>query len=188
MVRWEPDSGARLAEAALGLFAERGYEETTVAAIAQRAGLTERTFFRHFTDKREVLFTGSGAFEQAVIAAVAAAPPEAAPLDAVAAGFLAAAGWLQERRPFSRRRAVVIEANRELRERELAKLAGLAVSIAETLRARGVGEPSASLSAEAGMAVFRVAFQRWTQEPGEATLAEVIGDMLGGLRTVTAPA
>ena len=188
MVRWEPDSRARLAEAALGLFAERGYEETTVAAIAERAGLTERTFFRHFADKREVLFSGNDEFEMGIIEAVSAAPPEAPPLDAVAAGLFVAAAWLEERRPFARRRAAVIQANRELRERELAKLASLAVSIAEALRARGVAEPLASLSAETGMAVFRVAFQRWARQAGGATLAELAGESLDELRAVTAPA
>jgi AcrR family transcriptional regulator len=188
MVRWEPDSPARLMEAALTLFAERGYEETTVAAIAEHAGLTERTFFRHFADKREVLFPGGHAFETVVTDAVAAAPPDAAALDAVAAGFSAAAGFLDARRPFARRRAAVIDANRELRERELAKLDALTAEVADSLRARAVGDPTAVLAAETGMAMFRVAFARWAREDGEATLVQLLDESFQELRAVTAPA
>ena len=86
MGRWEPNARERLAKAALELYSERGYEQTTVAEIAQRAGLTERTFFRHYADKREVLFDGSSALQELFVNAVAEAPPSAAPIDAVAAG------------------------------------------------------------------------------------------------------
>ena len=188
MVRWEPDSPARLMKAALALFAERGYEETTVAQIAERAGLTERTFFRHFADKREVLFPDNHAFEGAITGAVAAAPSDAAPLDAVAAGFGDAAEFLDGRRSFSRRRAAIIEVNPELRERELAKLDALTSEIADTLRARGVDGTTAHLTAETGMAVFRVAFARWTKGDGEATLAELLRDSFAQLRAVAATA
>ncbi|MFD9129671.1 TetR/AcrR family transcriptional regulator, partial [Kitasatospora sp. NPDC059571] len=85
MGRWEPNARGRLAEAALGLYGERGYEQTTVAEIAERAGLTERTFFRHYADKREVLFDGSGVLQELFAAAVAGAPESAAPIDAVGA-------------------------------------------------------------------------------------------------------
>jgi AcrR family transcriptional regulator len=188
MVRWEPDSPARLMEAALTLFSERGYEETTVAAIAERAGLTERTFFRHFADKREVLFPSGHAFESAVTEAVASAPAAVAPLDAVAIGLGAAASFLDQRRAFARRRAAVIDANRELRERELAKLDALTAEIARTLHARGVEEPAAGLVAATGMAMFRVAFERWSREDGEATLVGLLDDSFAQLRAVTAPA
>jgi AcrR family transcriptional regulator len=186
MVRWEPDSTARLMEAALTLFSERGYDETTVAAIAERAGLTERTFFRHYTDKREVLFAGSGEFAATVTDGVAAAPDGASPLEAVAAGLGAIAGQLDNRRPFARRRAAVVDANPELRERELAKLDALTVDIVDTLRDRGVAGPTAGLTAEAGMAVFRVAFARWASEPGDATLVQGLHDGFAELRAVTA--
>jgi AcrR family transcriptional regulator len=188
MVRWEPDSPSRLTEAALSLFAERGYEETTVAAIAEAAGVTERTFFRHFADKREVLFPSGHAFESAVTEAVSSAPPAVAPLDAVAVGLAAAASFLDQRRPFARRRAAVIDANRELRERELAKLDALTGAIARTLHARDVGEPAAGLVAATGMAMFRVAFERWSREDGEATLVGLLDDTFAQLRTVTASA
>src|SRR5450759_5082770 len=115
MGRWQPDARARLQEAALALYGERGYEETTVAEIAKRAGLTERTFFRYFTDKREVLFWGAGELQELVVSTAANAPDSAAPLDAVASALEAAGAVLQERRESSRQRQSVITANAELR-------------------------------------------------------------------------
>ena len=98
MGRWEPNARGRLEQAALELYGERGFEQTTVAEIAKRAGLTERTFFRHFADKREVLFWGAGSLEELLVGAVAGAPDSAAPIDAVVAGLEAAGALLQERR------------------------------------------------------------------------------------------
>ena len=186
MVRWEPNARGRLEQAAMDLYLERGFEQTTVADIARRAGLTERTFFRHFTDKREVLFWGARAFEALVVQAVLDAPARLPALDVVAAGLEAAAALLQERREFALQRQQVIVANTELRERELIKLATLGAAVAEALRQRGVGEPSASLSAEAGIAVFRVAFDRWIDEGQARELASVIRENLAALRTALA--
>ena len=157
-----------------------------MAEIAERAGLSERTFFRYFVDKREVLFWGAGTLAELMVDAVAAAPGDAPPLDAVAAALDAAAGVLAERREFARRRQAIIAANAELQERELIKLAAIAAALAGTLRERGVGEPAASLAAEAGIAVFRVAFERWIAEGEDQDLARVIQDALGELRAVTA--
>ncbi len=154
----------RLEQAALALYGERGFENTTVAEIAERAGLTERTFFRHFADKREVLFWGAGALQELLVSAVAGAPDSAAPIDAVAAALEAAGALLQERREFARQRQAVIAANAELQERELIKLASLASALADALRRRGVDDPAASLTAEAGIAVFKIAFERWVDE------------------------
>jgi AcrR family transcriptional regulator len=114
MARWEPDSRGRLEQAALALYGERGFENTTVAEIAARAGLTERTFFRYFADKREVLFWGAGALQELLVSAVASAPDSASPIDAVAAALEAAGALLQERREFARQRQSVIAANTEL--------------------------------------------------------------------------
>src|SRR5436305_5558642 len=130
MGRWEADSRGRLERAALALYGERGFENTTVAEIAARAGLTERTFFRHFADKREVLFWGASALQELLVNTVANAPASAAPIDAVAAALEAAAAVLQERREYSRQRQSVIAASAELRERELIKLASLAAALA----------------------------------------------------------
>jgi AcrR family transcriptional regulator len=163
MGRWEADARGRLRKAAMELYADRGYEQTTVAEIAQRAGLTERTFFRHFADKREVLFSGSENLLEAIVGAVESAPASATAIAAVAAGIETAGDYINDR-DHSRQRQAIIAANPTLQERELIKMAALAGAIAGALRKRGVTEPAASLTAEAGTAVFRVAFGRWLQE------------------------
>jgi len=188
MGRWEPNARGRLERAALELFIERGFEETTVTEIARRAGLTQRTFFRYFADKREVLFAGAGALQELLVSTVASAPESAAPLDAVVAALEAVGPVFQERRAYSRQRQAVIDANAELRERELIKLASLASAIAGALRQRGVGDPAASLAAEAGIAVFKIAFARWINETGQADLPQIIRESLGELKAVTAGA
>ncbi len=186
MVRWQPDARARLEQAALALYAERGFDRTTVAEIAERAGLTERTFFRHFADKREVLFGGAGALQNLLVGAVAGAPATLSPVDAVAAGLAAAGALLQQRQAYSRQRQEIIAANAELRERELIKLASLSAALAETLRQRGVAEPDASLAAEVGIAVFRIAFERWVDPRSEYDFSQLIRESLDHLRAVTA--
>ena len=185
MGRWEPDGRGRLQEAALALFAERGFDQTTAAEIAARAGLTERTFFRHFADKREVLFGGSELLKERIVGGVAGAPATYGALDAVACGLDAAAAMLGEfRRDLSRQRHAVMAANVELRERELAKLADYAAAVAATLRERGVGEPHATLAAEAGMTVLRVALERWASGQDERDLATIMRESLAELRAV----
>ncbi|MFL5911679.1 MAG: TetR family transcriptional regulator [Gaiellaceae bacterium] len=186
MGRWEPNARGRLEQAALELYAERGFEQTTVAEIANRAGLTERTFFRHFADKREVLFGGGGTLRDVLVRAVADAPDSAAPIDATAAALEAAGAVLQERREHSRRRQAVIDANAELRERELIKLASLTSALAGALRRRGVADLAASLTAEAGIAVFKVAFGRWIGENNQKDLPRLIRESLDELKAVTA--
>ena len=188
MTRWEPGAAQRLAQAALDLYAERGFEQTTVAEIARRAGLTERTFFRHYADKREVLFAGSNLLQEPMVAAVENAPESTAPIDAIADGLRAGAAVLEPRRPFSRKRQTVIAENPELQERELIKLATLGAALADALRRRGVADPAASLTAEAGVAVFRVAFERWVDEGEGRELAGLIEDSLDALKAVTAGA
>jgi AcrR family transcriptional regulator len=186
MTRWEPNGRGRLELAALALYGERGFENTTVAEIAARAGLTERTFFRHFADKREVLFSGADALQELLVNNVAAAPDSIAPIDAVGAALEAAGALLQQRREYARQRQAIIAANTELQERELIKLASLASAIADTLRRRGVSDPAASLTAEAGIAVFRIAFERWVPETNLRDLPELIRDSLEELKAVTA--
>jgi AcrR family transcriptional regulator len=186
MGRWEPDALGRLQEAALALYGERGFDNTTVAEIAERAGLTKRTFFRYFADKREVLFAGSKALEELFVAEVGAAPALAAPLDAVAYALHSVATMFEQRRAFAVRRQQIIAANPELQERELIKLASLAAAVAEALRRRGVGDPAAILTAEAGMTVFRVAFERWVGQPDVLEFPLVIRESLDELRAVTA--
>jgi AcrR family transcriptional regulator len=184
--RWEPNARGRLEQAALELYGERGFEQTTVAEIAQRAGLTERTFFRHFADKREVLFSGAGSLQELLVNTVASAPGSAAPIDAVAAALEAAGALFQERRDSARQRQSVIVANAELQERELIKLASLASALADTLRRRGVKDPAASLTAEAGIAVFKIAFEHWINETNQRDLPQLIRESLDELKAVIA--
>ncbi|MGW4642962.1 TetR/AcrR family transcriptional regulator [Sphaerisporangium sp. NPDC004334] len=187
MGRWEPNARGRLEQAALELYIERGYEQTTVAEIAGRAGLTERTFFRHFADKREVLFWGSGPLREHMVAAVEDAPDAAAPIEMVARAVQAVGELIGERRESARRRRSVIAANPELQERELIKLATLSAALAGTLRRRGVTDPAASLAAEVGLAVFKVAFERWAgDDPGQPGLSELIRESFDELKAVTA--
>ena len=187
MGRWEPDSRGRLQEAALALYSERGFDQTTAAQIAERAGVSERTFFRHFADKREVLFGGSAVLRERIVAGAAGAPAADGPFNAVSLGLDAAAAMLGEfRRDLSRQRQAVIAANPELRERELAKLSDYAAAVAAALRQRGVREPQASLAAEAGMTVLRVAVERWAGTEDDRDLTAIIRDAVAELRAVTA--
>jgi AcrR family transcriptional regulator len=186
MGRWEPNGRGRLEQAALALYAERGFENTTVAEIAKRAGLTERTFFRHFADKREVLFASAGALQELLVSTVANAPVSLAPIDAVAAGLEAAAAQLQERREFARQRQTIIAANTDLQERELIKLASLSAALADTLRWRDLRDPAASLTAEIAIAVFRVAFERWIDETNDRDFPELVQESLDQLKALTA--
>ncbi|HWC87732.1 MAG TPA: TetR family transcriptional regulator, partial [Solirubrobacteraceae bacterium] len=186
MGRWQPNARGRLEQAALELYSERGFEQTTAADIAERAGLTERTFFRHFADKREVLFWGAGTLLEVVVTALADAPDSTAPIDAVAVALAAGGVLLNERRDRARQRQIIIDANADLQERELIKLAYLSSALADALRRRGVAEPTASLAAEAGIAAFKIAFERWINEKGEAELPRIIRESVEELKAVTA--
>lgn len=170
----------------MALYTEQGFERTTVADIADRAGVTARTFFRHFADKREVLFAGSEELERHMVEAVSAASAEAQPMEAVSAGVLAAAEMFAGRRDYSRRRQRVIAATPVLRERELIKLASLATAFTDALRKRGVAPTVAALAAETGVAVFRVSFERWVAESDEVALEDVMRATLADLSGLTA--
>ena len=160
--------------AALDLFAERGYESTTVIDIAQRAGLTKSTFFRHFRDKREVLF-GDGTMNGLLAEATAAAPATAAPLDVVAHVLDALGGraFTPARRALVARRRAVIAANPELQEREALKGLGLTASMAEALRRRGVPDLTACVAAELGALAMKVAYERWSDTPDGDDFSDV---------------
>jgi AcrR family transcriptional regulator len=186
MSRWEPNSRGRLEQAALELYVERGFDQTTVADIAKRAGLTERTFYRHYADKREVLF-GDGTTLPALLAnAITEAPASVTPIDAVAEALASWGALFEDRRDHVLRRQAVISANPELRERELIKLALLASAMTGALRGRGVGEPAASLAAEAGIAAFRIAFDRWADGTGTPDLPRIVRESFHELKAVTA--
>jgi AcrR family transcriptional regulator len=167
------------------LYQRRGFETTTVAEIAERAGLTERTFFRHYADKREVLFAGSAHLQDLLVNSVTGAAPSLPPLEAITVALVGAAAAFEERRAIVRQRQVIIAANPELQERELVKLAKLAAAMASALRQRDVPEPAGTLAAEAGIAVFRVAFDRWSGGSDERSLSEIIRESAAELRAVT---
>jgi AcrR family transcriptional regulator len=189
MVRWEPGAQERLQAAALDLYAEAGFDQTTAADIAQAAGLTERTFFRYFADKREVLFAGQERFRQGFVDGIAAAPGDASPLEAVAFALQAAASFFpDDRRAHSRARNAIISAHPGLHERELLKLAWLSEGIAAALRERGVGEPRATLAAETGVTVFGVAFRQWLAEGEERPLGVIEAAVLADLQALSTAA
>jgi AcrR family transcriptional regulator len=186
MPRWEPDSRGRLEQAALDLYAERGFENATVAEIAARAGVTERTFFRYFSDKREVLFGGSAMLQELLVNAVAGAPDSTAPIDVVAGALQATGAMFDARRVQARKRQAVIAASTELQERELIKLAKLGSALADALRKRGTADPAATLTAEAGIAVFRVAFERWVEKDNQQDLDALMRASMDELKAITA--
>ncbi|HEX3591705.1 MAG TPA: TetR family transcriptional regulator [Pseudonocardiaceae bacterium] len=186
MVRWEPGAPERLQQAALELFATRGFEQTTAAEIAESVGLTERTFFRHFSDKREVLFHGQQMLVEAFLTGVRAAPPDASPMALVGAALESAASFFSaERRPQSRTRQSVIDQNPALRERESHKLANLATTLAGALRARGVDTLAATLAAELGVTVFGISFAQWIRDGEERSLADIEAAVFGELQALT---
>jgi AcrR family transcriptional regulator len=182
MSRWEPDARGRLEQAAMELYSERGFDRTTVADIAKQAALTERTFFRHFADKREVLFGGS--LQDLIVETLAATPDTTAPIDAVAAALDSAAAELQARRERALRRQAIIAANPELQERELIKLATIASAMADAMRSRGVEGLAASLTAEAGVAVFKIAFERWIDEANQRDFTAIMRESFDELKAV----
>ena len=167
MARWEPNASERLALAALDLFAERGYENTTVIDIAQRAGLGKTTFFRHFQDKREVLF-GDGTMNGLLAEAIAAAPTGAPPLEAVAHALDAVGrdAFTPARRELVARRRGVIAANPELQEREALKGLSLTASMTGALKRRGVPDLTSRVAAELGALASKIAYERWTITDG----------------------
>jgi AcrR family transcriptional regulator len=187
MTRWEPNASERLALAALDLFAERGYENTTVIDIAQRAGLTKSTFFRHFQDKREVLF-GDGTMNGLLAGAIAAAPATATPLEAVAYALDAAGRqvFTPARREFTARRRAVIAANPELQEREALKGLGLTASMTGALKRRGVPDLTSRVAAELGALASKIAYERWSDTADGDDFSEVARRALGEVQAANA--
>jgi AcrR family transcriptional regulator len=182
MARWEPNARERLERAALGLFTERGYDATTVAAIADRADLTKSTFFRHFADKREVLFGGQDMLAQLFSDAIAAAPPSASIAGCLAAALESAAvAFTPDRHDLAPRRRAVIAANSELQERELLKRARLGSVIAGALRARGADDITATLAAQIGVLAFSTAYARWAEPGNERPYTEIADETLRDL-------
>ena len=184
MGRWQPDARGRMKRAAMDLGAERGFEQTTAGDIAEHAGVTERTFFRHFADKREVLFDGSEALLQSTREAIVAAPADLSPLETALLGIAAATELVVDDRDHAVRRWQIITANPSLQERELLKLATMADTTAEALRNRGIAEPAASLAAHNAVTVFRVAYSRWVSTPESPVFTACFKETAAALRTL----
>ncbi|WP_199435306.1 TetR/AcrR family transcriptional regulator [Qaidamihabitans albus] len=187
MARWAPGASDRLQRAAMELFAEGGFEATTVAGIAERAGVTERTFFRHFADKREVLFAGEGQLEAVLVDAIAGAPADASLADLVVAALAAVGGALQDvrGRDFARVRNEIITANEQLQERELLKLAKLSHAVTAALLDRGVADVPARLAGDLVVSVFSTAFARWIAPDQTRDLVELQREGLAAISELT---
>jgi AcrR family transcriptional regulator len=170
----------------MALYGERGYEETTVAEIAERAGLTKRTFFRYFPDKREVLFWGSELLEQQMVAAIEDAPAAASALGLIGAALDAAADRFEPFREFAAPRHRIIASSRELQERELIKRASLTAALAGALRARGFGDTAASVTALMGANIMHVAFEHWVDDPAQRPFQQIAQDALAQLKEIAA--
>lgn len=188
MARWEPHASQRLAEAALELFAERGYDDTTVLDIAQRAGLAKSTFFRHFQNKRDVLF-GEDVLTGLLVTAISEAPAGATPLEAVARGIdaLGRDVFTSERRAFGVRRRAVIEAHADLLEREALKGMSLTAAMAGAVVRRGVPVLTARVAAELGALALRITYERWSEAGNTDEYGDLARQALGAVRAA-APA
>ncbi|MBY8886984.1 TetR/AcrR family transcriptional regulator [Streptomyces sp. PTM05] len=188
MARWEPDAADRLQVAALELFAEKGFERVTIEEISRRAGLTKRSFFNHFTDKREALFgSGPELQKQIVMREITAQDEGLPPLKVVVRALQAVADEMfQDRRDAVARRARIILATPELQERELQKRETLTGIVASALQQRGLDAATALITARAGMLVQQTAMQEWIHDSGTTPLRQVLADTLQSLHAVVA--
>ena len=185
MGRWDPDAEGRLKQAALALYLERGYANVTATEIAASVGLTKRTFFRYFADRRDVLFGGAQAFEAGVAAVVSSAAEGMAPIDAAVAGLVAGCDRLAPYRQFARLRRELIASSTDLQERELGKMSSLTEAVAAALRDRGTEPLQASLTAHASVVAFAAAYARWVDDDS-GDLPALIHHALGELRRALA--
>jgi AcrR family transcriptional regulator len=164
MSRWQPGATERLVVAAVDLFTEQGYDATTVAQIAERAGVTRSTFFRHFADKRELLVAGQETLSRLLAAGITEAPTTASPLEAVAAGLERASSAMgPANRELGPRLKAAVAASTELQERDALKNVGMAAAMTAALIARGVPDPTAHLAAELGVLAFKRGYARWSE-------------------------
>jgi len=184
MPRSGAQARARLREAALDLYGEEGYEATTTAAIAARAGVTERTYFRHFADKREVLFDGQTELLDVMTAAIASGPRELSPLSLVLGAYTAAIPLFVAGRPIAQRRAKIIATSPSLQERAHAKAAALTQALIGALEERGTPEPTARLAARAGAAIFERGSSAW-KGTSASDLAALVAQAHEELRALT---
>jgi AcrR family transcriptional regulator len=189
MARWQPETTQRLVVAAVDLFTEQGYDATSVAQIAERAGVTKSTFFRHFSDKRELLVAGQETLSRLLAEGIAEAPADAGPLESVAAGLERASGAMgPANRELGPRLKAAVAASTELQERDALKSVGLAAAMTAALTARGVPDPTAHLAAELGVLAFKRGYAQWSEadRDDEKGLAHHALAALRDLRTAAA--
>ncbi|XVU29152.1 TetR/AcrR family transcriptional regulator [Actinoplanes sp. CA-054009] len=189
MARWQPETTQRLVVAAVDLFTEQGYDATTVAQIAERAGVTRSTFFRHFADKRELLVAGQETLSKLLAEGITEAPPGAGPLDAVAVGLERASSAMgPANRELGPRLKAAVAASTELQERDALKSVGLAAAMTAALIDRDVPDPVAHLAAELGVLALKRGYAAWSEgdRDDEKGLAPYALAALGDLRAATA--
>lgn len=186
MSRWKPDARGRLEQAAFELFRDRGYEETTVADIAARAELTERTFFRHFTDKREVLFGGSDQLKDELIRAVTEAPAALSPLETVRLAVGSMSAMFRGRREFALERSKIVAAHADVMERELIKRASLTAVLSHGLQQRGVAPFAANLAADMGLAAFHIGFAQWLEDDSGREMEAIVDEAFDQIKGIAA--
>ena len=186
MARWQPNASERLVVAALDLFAQRGYDNTTVIDIAEQAGLTKSTFFRHFPDKREVLFGGE-TMTGLLVSGIARAPDTATPLEAVAYALqeVGREAFIPARRDLTARRRAVIAANPELQEREALKGLKLTTSMTDALKRRGVPHLTSRVAAELGALALNIAYERWSNPTNDDDFSDLARRTLNELQTAS---
>jgi len=187
MARWEPGARERLVVAAVDLFAEQGYDATTVAQIAERAGVTRSTFFRYFPDKRELLVAGQDTLSQLLSEGIAEAPADAGPLEAVAAGLeRASSAFGPMNHELGPRLKAAVAASAELQERDILKSVGLAAAMTTALVARGIPDPIAQLAGELGILAFKRGYAEWSEADSADEFAPYALTALSELRAATA--
>ncbi|MFJ8869983.1 TetR/AcrR family transcriptional regulator [Streptomyces sp. NPDC102473] len=189
MTRWQPGATQRLVVAAVDLFTEQGYDATTVTQIAERAGVTKSTFFRHFADKRELLVAGQETLSRLLADGITEAPASASPLQAVAAGLERASSAMgPANRELGPRLEAAVAASAELQERDALKSVGLAAAMTAALIARGVPDPTAHLAGELGVLAFKRGYAQWSESDRDETegLAPHALAALEDLRAATA--
>ena len=183
MSRWEPGARSRLESAALELFAQHGFAATTVPQITAHAGLTTRTFFRHFADKREVLFWGENEIPKRIAAYFAQAPAELSSLALISTGLEDfAEQQFAGQHEYLRRRRSVVRTDESLLERELLKQHDLGTAVYGGFLARGLDPLDARVTADVSMSVFHIAIDRWLDDPVEHPLRDRVREALGSLR------
>ncbi|WP_033342668.1 TetR/AcrR family transcriptional regulator [Catenuloplanes japonicus] len=183
MSRWPTDARERLRQAALALFAEQGFAATTVPEITARAGLTTRTFFRHFADKRAVLFVDDDEVTSMVAVLMAETPAEVEPMTLIREGLRTLAETRFEgRRSELRERRTLVNSDESLRERDLRKRATIAESVRAGLAARGLAPARAALLGEVSAGVLSLSIEEWLDSSDNRTLDAIIHDMFETLR------